>query len=97
MVDVHCIVGYNTLASICVCYSLDIPSRAAWGRAFLLIVRYSSHHQQPAEDFELSCHTNESIAAVRRHILQRYVCTYIYMCGFVYMYCPYIYVLYIYV
>ena len=45
--------------------------RAAWGRAFLLVVRYSSHHQQPVEDFELASHSNETIAAVRRHILQR--------------------------
>jgi ubiquitin carboxyl-terminal hydrolase 9/24 len=45
--------------------------KAMWGRAFLLVVRYSSHHQQPAEDFELSSHSNETIAAVRRHILQR--------------------------
>ena len=35
------------------------------------MVRYSTHHQQPVEDFELASHSNETVAAVRRHILQR--------------------------
>jgi len=53
-----------------ICPSLP---RGSWGRPFVLVVRYMSHHAHAPEDFELWTHTNECVAALRRHIMQRYM------------------------
>ena len=48
-----------------------LSCRACWGKPFILNVRYISHHAQASEDFELWTHSNECLALVRRHIMQR--------------------------
>lgn len=46
-------------------------TKSWWGKPFVLIVRYIPHHAQAPEDFEIWTHTNECLALVRRHILQK--------------------------
>ena len=45
--------------------------RAHWGKPFSLTARYLSSHSHQPDDFDLSTHTNETVAAVRRHISKR--------------------------
>lgn len=50
----------------------SLSCRACWGKPFILNIRYISHHAQASDDFELWTHSNECLALVRRHIMQRW-------------------------
>ncbi|XP_065887407.1 ubiquitin carboxyl-terminal hydrolase 9X-like isoform X3 [Dysidea avara] len=45
--------------------------RSRWGRPFMLVIRCIMGHYQPPEDIDLFSHSNETVAALRRHILQK--------------------------
>lgn len=45
--------------------------RSMWGRPFVMIVRCIMGHSRPPEDIEMFSHSNETVAALRRHILQK--------------------------
>ena len=56
-----------------ICCIFIYSCRSCWGRPFVLTIRYIPPHAQAPEDFELHTHSNESVATVRRHIIQKYV------------------------